>query len=85
MESHHVIATLIGVLLVIFLVSMIISIWYSIYITNNPTAQKRTLFIFKKKPKMPHFTPHPHPPHHGVGKPRCPCGGHDPRECKCGH
>jgi len=80
MESQKFMGALIGVLIVLLLISLVIYIWYAMYNSNDGGV----LFIFKRKPKVhPHLRTHPHP-HVGV-KPRCPCGGHDPRECKCGH
>lgn len=72
MESSQVFTVLLNLLVVAVLVLIIIWLLYSLYYMNNNEKTEKVFLFFRK-------------PRNGNKKQRCPCGGHDPKSCRCKH
>lgn len=70
MESDKTLSIITQVLLIVIAVIVIIWLLYSLYYMNNNEKTETVWFLFRKPRK---------------NKKRCPCGGHDPKSCKCKH
>ena len=73
MESNGVVNSVASVLGLVLVVLLIIWLLYSLYYVNNNEQTEKVLLIFRK------------PRNSNKNKKRCPCGGHDPRSCRCKH
>lgn len=73
MDSNQTLGMLLNVFALVLVVLLIVWVLYSLYYMNNNEKTEKVLLFFRK-PRMGHRN-----------KKRCPCGGHDPRSCRCRH